>query len=199
MIAEAVPSTGWAYGVPAKRLACSSSLPSSSSLLERKSCNSAFRCCSRRRRKSSSRNPGASNCGSTMSRNRSAVSQWLTAVNTVISLSTRAVNDPAIGYSARLISSIRIRELPPSAIIAAESAARPGRSAGSCADPTENRNFQRSKGDAVRCSTTPNDELLCTELGAGNSRPSASPAGSDSWDRLVNTSRSPVRYVSAAL
>jgi hypothetical protein len=105
--------------------AWSLSLPSSSSLLERRSSFNAFHWASFSLLKSSSRRPGSSSIGKAMSKNAFQLSRWIDPVNVVISLSTRARKTPAIGKSALLISSMRRSFDPASATIAAARSARP--------------------------------------------------------------------------
>jgi hypothetical protein len=69
-------------------------------LFDLRFCARAFSCASLSRSKSSSRNPGFNNCDMTMPRNGRQVYLGITAVNVVISLSVRFVNDPVIGYMA---------------------------------------------------------------------------------------------------
>src|SRR5262245_12306517 len=78
----------------------------------------------------------------------------MVAVNDVISLSTRLPNDPAVGYIAASMSSIVIARDPASVIMAAVSEASPSSPAGSCAEPTGNRNFNWSCGSGDFCNTS---------------------------------------------
>ncbi len=84
-----------------------------------------------------------------MSKNAFQLSRWIEPVNVVISLSTWSLNEPAIGYSARLISSIRRSREPACAIIAEARAESPSLPFGSYAEPTVKSSFTFSCGSTV--------------------------------------------------
>jgi hypothetical protein len=113
-------------------------------------------------------------------------------VKVVISRSTCAVNDAAIGKNAFSISSMRMARDPASAIMEAARRARPSFPLGSCADPTRKSSLTFSCGTTDRCTMGESEALAAgaSDASGGTVRIAA---GSGSFESVVCTRWASVR------